>query len=149
MLNLEFVVSNHVCMQNYISFSNRNSIQRHSLPYVQSNENKMNEKCIKTHVNLLHMWRGRMHEVRSHPRGAWHTITRQCLTIVTAVLCQSCCGKHVSRSNTILTNATRVVIQSHVLKGNMKIMKICNDTSSIAKGSLIKSLYTKYMSCLV
>lgn len=128
-------------MQNYTSFSNRNSIQWHYLPYVQSNENKMNEKCIKTHVNLLHMWWGRVHEVRSYPGGAWHTVTRQCLTVVTAVLCQSRRRKHVSCSNAVLTNATRVIVQSHILQGNMKIIEICTCTVSITKFFYIKILF--------
>lgn len=127
-----------ICEITLHSFSNQSL---YILLLCKNNENKMNERYIKTHVNLLHMWRGRVHEVRSYPGGAWHTVTRQCLTVVTAVLCQSRRGKHMSRSNTVLTNAARVVVQSHILKRNMKI---CIGISSIVKNSLIKSFEIYY-----
>lgn len=102
----------------------------------------MNEKCIKTHVNLLHMWWGRVHEIRCHPRSAWHTVTRQCLTVMTAVLRQSRRGKHVSRSNAILADTTCVVIQSHVLKeADVMITSTSFEISTIAKGLLHKIFY--------
>lgn len=88
----------------------------------------MNEKYIKTHVNLLHMWWGRVHEVRSHPRSAWYTVTRQ-LTIVTTILRKSRRGQHMSRSNTVLTDTARIVVQSYVLKKNRGTMKVVSTYS--------------------
>lgn len=48
----------------------------------------------------------------------------------------------MSRSNAVLTNAARVVVQSHILRRNMKIIKI--DITSIAKNLLIKSVEICY-----
>lgn len=86
-------------------------------------ETKTNGKHIKTHVDLLHVWWCCLHKIRSNPWCARNTVSRQCLTIMTTILCKSCSREHMSRSNSILTNATRVVINSHILEENKKNIK--------------------------
>lgn len=79
-------------------------------------ENQRKKIYIKTHVNLLHVWRGGGYEIMSaHPMCAWYTVTGQRLTVMTAVLCQSRRGKHVSCGNTVLTDTASVVVESHIL----------------------------------
>lgn len=103
----------------------------------------MNEKCTKTHVDLLHMWWGGLHEVRGHPGSTRHAITRQCLTVMTAILRQGRRRKHVSGGDAVLADSARVVVQSHVLKERRNRLEQIDDTLILY--SIIRRRFLTYV----